>query len=187
MTENRGAYINIGPDYKLKFEQFDAVPHPNIRPMVSTPSPARNQLDWLANTIRRRTHIAPSCHRSCDLRQKQVSPLNVCVHLEPRGNMAGVVGILGVDGVISGRGGWPGGTIMTRPPFRGGAVFVVYIWGTVAYPVAMAKIGLQKRTRLMSSIMSAARFGPRDRPASCPRLEPGEGSKSPLRRGPAKA
>lgn len=35
MTENRGAYINIGPDYKLKFNQFDAVPHPNIRPMVS--------------------------------------------------------------------------------------------------------------------------------------------------------
>jgi serine/threonine-protein phosphatase 5 len=35
MTENKGAYINIGPDYKLKFEQFDAVPHPNIRPMVS--------------------------------------------------------------------------------------------------------------------------------------------------------
>lgn len=34
MTENRGAYINIGPDYKLKFTQFDAVPHPNIRPMV---------------------------------------------------------------------------------------------------------------------------------------------------------
>jgi serine/threonine-protein phosphatase 5 len=34
MTENRGAYINIGPDYKLKFHQFDAVPHPNIRPMV---------------------------------------------------------------------------------------------------------------------------------------------------------
>lgn len=35
MTENRGAYINIGPDYKLKFSQFDAVPHPNIKPMVS--------------------------------------------------------------------------------------------------------------------------------------------------------
>ena len=36
MTENRGAYINIGPDYKLRFSQFDAVPHPNIRPMVSS-------------------------------------------------------------------------------------------------------------------------------------------------------
>lgn len=33
-TENRGAYINIGPDYKLKYEQFDAVPHPDIKPMV---------------------------------------------------------------------------------------------------------------------------------------------------------
>lgn len=36
-TENRGAYINIGPDYKLKFNKFDAVPHPNIKPMVSQP------------------------------------------------------------------------------------------------------------------------------------------------------
>lgn len=35
MTENRGAYINIGPEYKLKFSQFDAVPHPDIKPMVS--------------------------------------------------------------------------------------------------------------------------------------------------------
>ncbi|KAH8733322.1 serine/threonine-protein phosphatase 5 [Ilyonectria robusta] len=33
-TENRGAYINIGSDYKLQFEQFDAVPHPDIRPMA---------------------------------------------------------------------------------------------------------------------------------------------------------
>ena len=33
-TENRGAYINVGPDYKLKYEQFDAVPHPDIKPMV---------------------------------------------------------------------------------------------------------------------------------------------------------
>jgi serine/threonine-protein phosphatase 5 len=32
-TENRGAYINIGPDYKLQFNQFDAVPHPDIKPM----------------------------------------------------------------------------------------------------------------------------------------------------------
>lgn len=36
MTENKGAYINVGPDYKLDFHQFDAVPHPNIRPMVRT-------------------------------------------------------------------------------------------------------------------------------------------------------
>jgi serine/threonine-protein phosphatase 5 len=34
-TENRGAYINIGPDYNLDFHQFDAVPHPPIQPMVS--------------------------------------------------------------------------------------------------------------------------------------------------------
>lgn len=37
MTENKGAYINIGPKYKLDFHQFDAVPHPNIRPMVRAP------------------------------------------------------------------------------------------------------------------------------------------------------
>ena len=41
MTENRGAYINIGPDYKLNFKQFDAVPHPNIRPMVGSPEGLR--------------------------------------------------------------------------------------------------------------------------------------------------
>ena len=34
-TGNKGAYINIGPDYKLNFEKFDAVPHPDIKPMVS--------------------------------------------------------------------------------------------------------------------------------------------------------
>lgn len=33
-TENKGAYINIGPEYKLEFHKFDAVPHPNIKPMV---------------------------------------------------------------------------------------------------------------------------------------------------------
>ncbi|KAI9746541.1 MAG: hypothetical protein M1818_000254 [Claussenomyces sp. TS43310] len=33
-TENKGAYINIGPDYKLDFHKFDAVPHPDIKPMV---------------------------------------------------------------------------------------------------------------------------------------------------------
>lgn len=40
-TENKGAYINIGPDYKLEFHKFDAVPHPNIRPMVSIPGKIR--------------------------------------------------------------------------------------------------------------------------------------------------
>lgn len=39
MTENKGAFINIGPDLKLRFTQFDAVPHPNIRPMVRFPLP----------------------------------------------------------------------------------------------------------------------------------------------------
>lgn len=34
-TENKGAYINVGPDYKLEFHKFDAVPHPDIKPMVS--------------------------------------------------------------------------------------------------------------------------------------------------------
>jgi len=38
MTENKGAYINIGSDYKLRFAQFEAVPHPDIKPMVSQPS-----------------------------------------------------------------------------------------------------------------------------------------------------
>ncbi|KAK4631388.1 Serine/threonine-protein phosphatase T [Fulvia fulva] len=33
-TENKGAYINIGPDYELKYVQFDAVPHPDIKPMA---------------------------------------------------------------------------------------------------------------------------------------------------------
>jgi len=33
-TENKGAYINIGPEYKLEFHKFDAVPHPPIKPMA---------------------------------------------------------------------------------------------------------------------------------------------------------
>lgn len=44
MTENRGAYINIGPDYKLNFKQFDAVPHPNIRPMAYAQSSVMSSL-----------------------------------------------------------------------------------------------------------------------------------------------
>ncbi|KAH6892065.1 serine/threonine-protein phosphatase 5 [Thelonectria olida] len=43
-TENRGAYINIGPDYKLKYEQFDAVPHPDIRPMAYAQSSLMSSL-----------------------------------------------------------------------------------------------------------------------------------------------
>jgi len=34
-TENKGAYINIGPELKLEYHQFEAVPHPDIKPMVS--------------------------------------------------------------------------------------------------------------------------------------------------------
>lgn len=34
-TENKGAYINIETDYKLQYHQFEAVPHPDIKPMVS--------------------------------------------------------------------------------------------------------------------------------------------------------
>ncbi|MDI1491744.1 MAG: Palmitoyl-protein thioesterase 1 [Ramalina farinacea] len=33
-TENKGAYINIGPEYKLDYHKFDAVPHPDIKPMA---------------------------------------------------------------------------------------------------------------------------------------------------------
>ncbi|OJD29196.1 serine threonine protein phosphatase ppt1 [Diplodia corticola] len=33
-TENKGAYINIGPELKLDFHKFEAVPHPPIRPMA---------------------------------------------------------------------------------------------------------------------------------------------------------
>ncbi|KAF2711182.1 serine/threonine-protein phosphatase-like protein 5 [Pleomassaria siparia CBS 279.74] len=33
-TNNKGAFIKIGPDYKLNFTKFDAVPHPNIKPMA---------------------------------------------------------------------------------------------------------------------------------------------------------
>lgn len=36
-TENKGAYINIGPELKLDFHKFDAVPHPDIKPMVDSP------------------------------------------------------------------------------------------------------------------------------------------------------
>ncbi|KAM5472509.1 Palmitoyl-protein thioesterase 1 [Microsporum audouinii] len=33
-TDNKGAYINIGPELKLDFHKFDAVPHPDIKPMA---------------------------------------------------------------------------------------------------------------------------------------------------------
>ncbi|KAF6827444.1 serine threonine-protein phosphatase 5 [Colletotrichum plurivorum] len=43
-TENRGAYINIGPDYKLQYNQFDAVPHPDIKPMAYAQSSLMSSL-----------------------------------------------------------------------------------------------------------------------------------------------
>ncbi|KAJ5979102.1 hypothetical protein N7501_002444 [Penicillium viridicatum] len=33
-TENKGAYINIGPELNLAYEVFEAVPHPDIKPMA---------------------------------------------------------------------------------------------------------------------------------------------------------
>ncbi|KAK4506070.1 hypothetical protein PRZ48_004035 [Zasmidium cellare] len=33
-TENKGAFINIESDLKLQYTQFDAVPHPDIKPMA---------------------------------------------------------------------------------------------------------------------------------------------------------
>nr|KMM66995.1 serine/threonine protein phosphatase PP1-gamma catalytic subunit [Coccidioides posadasii RMSCC 3488] len=33
-TENKGAYINVDPKLELEFHKFDAVPHPDIKPMV---------------------------------------------------------------------------------------------------------------------------------------------------------
>ncbi|KAF1811067.1 serine/threonine-protein phosphatase-like protein 5 [Eremomyces bilateralis CBS 781.70] len=33
-TENKGAFINIGPEYKLEYTKFDAVPHPPVKAMV---------------------------------------------------------------------------------------------------------------------------------------------------------
>ncbi|OJJ41421.1 hypothetical protein ASPWEDRAFT_267402 [Aspergillus wentii DTO 134E9] len=33
-TENKGAYINVGPELKLEYHVFEAVPHPDIKPMA---------------------------------------------------------------------------------------------------------------------------------------------------------
>ncbi|KAE8150387.1 Metallo-dependent phosphatase-like protein [Aspergillus avenaceus] len=33
-TENKGAFINVGPELKLDFQVFEAVPHPDIKPMA---------------------------------------------------------------------------------------------------------------------------------------------------------
>jgi len=39
-TENKGAFINIENDYKLQYTQFEAVPHPDIKPMVRFHTPS---------------------------------------------------------------------------------------------------------------------------------------------------
>lgn len=36
---NKGAYINILPDYVLHHNIFEAVPHPDIKPMAYANSP----------------------------------------------------------------------------------------------------------------------------------------------------
>ncbi|KAF8539253.1 Metallo-dependent phosphatase-like protein [Trichophaea hybrida] len=41
---NKGAYINIGPDYKLQHNVFDAVPHPDIKPMAYAQSPLTSMM-----------------------------------------------------------------------------------------------------------------------------------------------
>jgi serine/threonine-protein phosphatase 5 len=43
-TENKGAYINLKSDLKLEYHQFEAVPHPDIKPMVSQTSHLVQQL-----------------------------------------------------------------------------------------------------------------------------------------------
>ncbi|KAB8264055.1 hypothetical protein BDV32DRAFT_145832 [Aspergillus pseudonomiae] len=38
-TENKGAFINVGPEIKLDFQVFEAVPHPDIKPMNGVIAP----------------------------------------------------------------------------------------------------------------------------------------------------
>ncbi|KAJ3409241.1 Serine/threonine-protein phosphatase 5 [Chytriomyces hyalinus] len=41
---NKGAFINIGPDLKLNYRQFEAVQHPNVRAMQYAGSMFSNML-----------------------------------------------------------------------------------------------------------------------------------------------
>lgn len=41
---NKGAYINIGPDYKLQHNVFDAVEHPPIKAMAYAQSPLMSMM-----------------------------------------------------------------------------------------------------------------------------------------------
>ncbi|KAL2010400.1 hypothetical protein VTN00DRAFT_6207 [Thermoascus crustaceus] len=43
-TENKGAYINLGPDFKLEYHSFDAVPHPDIKPMAYAQNPLMSMM-----------------------------------------------------------------------------------------------------------------------------------------------
>lgn len=62
-TENRGAYINIKSDYKLRYEQFDAVPHPDIKPMVSLPLALFFRVSYRpSDFLSRHMPRALSCH-----------------------------------------------------------------------------------------------------------------------------
>jgi serine/threonine-protein phosphatase 5 len=54
-TENKGAYINIGPELKLEYHQFDAVPHPDIKPMVSSATTATKATTDPFTRLMRRT------------------------------------------------------------------------------------------------------------------------------------
>lgn len=41
---NKGAYINIGPEYKLQHNTFDAVEHPPIKAMAYAQSPLMSMM-----------------------------------------------------------------------------------------------------------------------------------------------
>ena len=60
-TENTGAFINIGPELKLDFTKFDAVPHPDIKPMVC-----------LLTLAHRRTLTRPKAYAQNSMMQQMV-------------------------------------------------------------------------------------------------------------------
>lgn len=56
-TENKGAYINIGPELELAYEVFEAVPHPDIKPMVSDLTHRTDRMAKLTFCIGIRTEL----------------------------------------------------------------------------------------------------------------------------------
>jgi hypothetical protein len=68
-TENKGAYINIGPELELDFHKFDAVPHPPIRPMVDSPPLSESPYIWLTSVGIR----AKFAHLDDDVRDRIVA------------------------------------------------------------------------------------------------------------------